>query len=576
MDPTPKPISQLPAHTGSPSGFQVPGVTNDETRRADLGQMINRATAPTIGNLSDLQTQAKNNLVAAINEAAANVSDLSAQVGDVEKLVNGQQPESIIAFANMVSGCRILNSNNGLLKRSSTQGNLYEYILAPNKRYLLNVEYGSTQALPYALSEDSVTTPSWSLETTIPVGKYALPEGEGVVGKTEETTYEILTGYGRFSYLIVFSHKSHREPILKECDYVDSISGRLDNVTSSSFDSSGIRKSSPLVQPDSFFAVDEYPNHSKSYGETAVCSFKFTTFDGVVIGKSMNAFNTDGKKGYSRWFEIDATSVKYFVNAVLDSTIPHGITSFFGFLTVSIVVNSDDISINLITGSGESFSHTIRKTLSDDIVGPWKLLNKSASNALTDCTFSVNNSQLKSKFWIFGASFESLGGITRWPYYLLREYGVSLDKLYFNGYPGRDSFKGFKELKRALAIARPQYIYWTMWGNDNGGDLGYFVGAVKCLCDRYGVTLIIISRPSSISSTELPQYEYKKASADYFASHGVRVVRAYDALSADRDDPNAIYPGFLDPNDNKHTSAIGALSLAKQVALDVPEILQYK
>lgn len=87
MDPTPKPISQLPAHTGSPSGFQVPGVTNDETRRADLGQMINRAVDPKIGNLSDLTTQSKSNLVAAVNEAAANVSNLSQEVSELDEKV---------------------------------------------------------------------------------------------------------------------------------------------------------------------------------------------------------------------------------------------------------------------------------------------------------------------------------------------------------------------------------------------------------------------------------------------------------------------------------------------------------
>lgn len=375
--------------------------------------------------------------------------------------------------------------------------------------------------------------------------------------------------------------ESDVQELLALKDRVDSLSSVASPYVVTSCGVGGIRKMASSLATD--LALDEYP-YTNKYGDRIV--FKGVISDvetfNVAIGKGK--FSANGFGDYQNaWIEIDKTNVYAvitpYVNGVATPTksdaIPHGlvIDQF-----ISIFLEYDDsnkmhIVVFSRTNSNQKghFETTIdyKTTFSKDGIEPrGRIKAVNIGSGVSNCILSCNNTHLRNSLWVFGASYENPQG---WTQYAM-SYGVK--NILVNAYSGRDSKTCWEDFARASRFGMPKYLYWTMWGNGSAADLDTYIGKVKDYCDANGVTLIIISRPNSKATDVQQTYEARKAVIDKYIAMGVRYVDAAFALSSDYDNPDGWYASFAN-SDGKHPTARGYESLAMQVMLDIPEIMQF-
>ena len=252
------------------------------------------------------------------------------------------------------------------------------------------------------------------------------------------------------------------------------------------------------------------------------------------------------------------------ISFIFINTIEHNLVIQY-FLYINLEITSEgDCYIRLNTLNG-SFVHQISWGL--NTTGIWQVL--SSGSTLNNCKVSIINKNFNSDFWIFGASYETLGSSARWPYHL-KDLGVEYSKILWNGYPGRDSASSYADFLKCVECAKPKYIYWTMWGNGSASSLESYITRLYNYCYNNDIKLIIIDRPNA---TEVDDYIKRKEVIAKFIDLGIKYVNASDALSKNKDDENGWYDGYLS-SDGKHPTILGARALAYQVVLDIPEITQ--
>lgn len=340
---------------------------------------------------------------------------------------------------------------------------------------------------------------------------------------------------------------------------------------------SGARKELASMSDGGYLVLTDYPYHN-TIGECLSFRAKVTSFSKLKVGRGNYSGSSSYDNGnftgtYCGWIEIDNTNVKVCrPNNVVTGTYAHGLT-----ISTWIAVNmyfDDEYVMHLAIRTLEGqFTQDISLYVNDntpywytDAVGAIKAV--SDGSVLTYCQLSATNQHLHSPLWIFGASYENYGG---WISYV-RKMGY---KNYLrNGYPGRNSEVCYADFLRALNYGCPKFLYWTMWGNGSAQDLDTYIGNVLSICETNGTTLIIIDRPNSTAQDTQETYAARKAVIEKYKALGVRFVDSANALSSNPSSPDGWYSGYL-AADGKHPTALGYKSLAMQVVIDIPEIMQY-
>lgn len=309
------------------------------------------------------------------------------------------------------------------------------------------------------------------------------------------------------------------------------------------------------------------------------------TFGELTIGHGYGKGNSWGEDSQwtASWIVIDSADIKVYEerNQATDSdrlvaTIPHGLT-ISGDIKVSIVKQTKDASainkaVLTVSSQGvESVNEILWWSCTGDIYSH-------TTSALTECRLSWGCSKLAGGTWIFGDSFISPIGQTKWPYYLIQNGFLNWA---LNAHGGERAKEAFMELENLLEIAFPKTIIWAEAMNNPdtaGGEVNeewmLYYKKVKEVCLKYNIELILATAPTSNAEEATEGHDGSKsiheAQNAFIRSCGVRYIDLASAVGANGS-------GDWNPTDLKnsfdvHPTAKGAKVLYMQAIADAPEL----
>ena len=309
------------------------------------------------------------------------------------------------------------------------------------------------------------------------------------------------------------------------------------------------------------------------------------TFGELTIGHGYGKGNAWGEDSQwtASWIVIDSADIKVYEerNQANDrdrlvATIPHGLT-ISGDIKVSIVKQTKDASainkaVLTVSSQGvESVNEILWWSCAGDIYAH-------TTSALTECRLSWSCSKLAGGTWIFGDSFISPIGQTKWPYYLIQNEFLNWA---LNAHGGERAKEAFMELENLLEIAFPKTIIWaeamnnpdTANGEVNEEWMLYYK-KVKEVCLKYNIELILATAPTSNAEEATEGHDGRKSMHEaqnaFIRSCGDRYIDLAAAVGADGS-------GNWNPTDLKnsfdvHPTAKGAKVLYMQAIADAPEL----
>ena len=309
------------------------------------------------------------------------------------------------------------------------------------------------------------------------------------------------------------------------------------------------------------------------------------TFGELTIGHGYGKGNAWGEDSQwtASWIVIDSADIKVYEerNQANDSnrlvaTIPHGLT-ISGDIKVTIVKQTKDVSainkaILTVSSQGvESVNEILWWSCTGDIYAY-------TTSALTECRLSWSCSKLAGGIWIFGDSFISPIGQTKWPYYLIQNGFLNWA---LNAHGGERAKEAFMELENLLEIAFPKTIIWAEAMNNpdtEGGEVNeewmLYYKKVKEICLKYNIELILATAPTSNAEEATEGHDGRKSMHEaqnaFIRSCGDRYIDLAAAVGADGS-------GNWNPTDLKnsfdvHPTAKGAKVLYMQAIADAPEL----
>lgn len=288
------------------------------------------------------------------------------------------------------------------------------------------------------------------------------------------------------------------------------------------------------------------------------CIIFDATFQGTsgtfCVGKGYNQYRGD-------WLEIGISQVKhqhYESGLTTVEKVNHGLYLSTFIKVIMYAGNSGTLCLVLLTKEGGIFKHLFKN---------WKF---EACNGVffrpVTCVFSkyklsAINTDFKCPIWIWGDSYV---GITdnRWPGQL-RNLGFL--NFLLDGLAGQGSDAAYDDLLRALSIATPKYLVWTLGMNDTDQVFKDNLLKVHKICLEKGITLIGATVPTTPTRD-------KTSHTSIVRNFGIRYIDFHKAVCMD--DSGTWYPGYL-YSDNVHPTELGAQVMATQVLTDFPELLQY-
>lgn len=288
------------------------------------------------------------------------------------------------------------------------------------------------------------------------------------------------------------------------------------------------------------------------------CIIFDATFQGTsgtfCVGKGYNQYRGD-------WLEISTSQVKhqhYESGLTTVETVNHGLYLSKFVKVIMYAGNSGTLCLVLLTKEGGIFKHLFKN---------WKFeaCNMVFFHPVT-CVFSkyklsAINTDFKCPIWIWGDSYV---GITdnRWPGQL-RNLGFL--NFLLDGLAGQGSDAAYDDLLRALSIATPKYLVWTLGMNDTDQVFKDNLLKVHKICLEKGITLIGATVPTTPTRD-------KTSHTSIVRNFGIQYIDFHKAVCMD--DSGTWYPGYL-YSDNVHPTELGAQVMATQVLTDFPELLQY-
>ena len=261
---------------------------------------------------------------------------------------------------------------------------------------------------------------------------------------------------------------------------------------------------------------------------------------------------------------IDAVNITtYYYNGTILKQAAHGLT-LSDFVSVNIMVkNNESASIHLATATGNyKLASTNWYGCNGDIYAKSNGLN------LADCRLSWTSADLLSDVWVFGDSYLNISDTTRFPYYIIHEFGY--DKWLACGYGGASAESELLAFEKLIALGTPKYAVWTLGMNnmDSGAiNSGYQTATEQfiTMCTENSIVPIICTIPSTGSRDNSYKNAWVKAS-------GCRYIDFADAVEKTS---GVWYDGMLSA-DGVHPAALGAVTLAHRFMRDFPEIATCK
>lgn len=351
-------------------------------------------------------------------------------------------------------------------------------------------------------------------------------------------------------------------------DLIDQSSG------GATFVEHGITKRADSLTDGQYISLTEYPQHNYA-GDRVSLGCKITTLDKIVVcfghGKAMGSASSEYT---SKWFEIDATNIKLYTQTYLSPSSPgsptlletktHGLT-ISQMLQLDILINDEyKAEVNMMSVTAVA-TKMVFEQFDSQKQGLIQVV--SDGSTLTDVTFSAANPKFGCKCWIFGASQEA-----RWIPIL---NAMGYHNYLANSMPGRSTVGMMTDCQRALAFGRPKYV--LVCCSNDGIDVDDTEERLNDFIDlgvQYGFEVLTIVRPNT-PNTITPQNpsgtNNNQAKRELVKSMGIRYVDWGKATSANSDDKNAGYAGFIG-GDGVHYTTLGATSVAFQTLEDFPEI----
>jgi hypothetical protein len=281
----------------------------------------------------------------------------------------------------------------------------------------------------------------------------------------------------------------------------------------------------------------------------AVFSGKFDAFTNIEFGHG-------GVGVYSAfWVKVDSTNVylnTYSTQQTTSDPIPHGL-SVEDYITCCLCSKGDNMTLTITTGGG-TFAHDLGK------ISACGTVFAKVGQEMSSVILSASCKDLDKPIWLIGDSYF---GITD-----QRVIGQLQNMGYTNylviGQPGINTSGAIADVRKALEFGTPKILVWYVGLNDMGNATTYdgTFKQIKSICESKGITLVLNKVPSILTSEQ-------SAVQDYIVNTGLRYIDSNAAVGASA---QGWYPGMLS-SDGAHPTAKGALALATQILVDVPEIL---
>lgn len=306
--------------------------------------------------------------------------------------------------------------------------------------------------------------------------------------------------------------------------------------------------------------ITGYPYYVKS-GDNVAFFGKFSSFGTLLLGKGYNT-------NYGTWLKIDSTNVtivRYVNGAETNVDVqPHGLI-FNTFIKVLVSSLNDGTIVFIVQTLGGYFRYVCTQTVWN---GMGALFVKPSGMSLSDCELSASNANYKKSVWCFGDSYLTWDS-SRWPYYL---YTWGFKNYMLDALSGASSSQIIADFEKSLVYGCPKFALWCLGMND-GSDTdennpsNAWLTSVQSfiqICEENGVTPILATIPT------VPTVN-NEGKTKWVRNSGYRFVDFYDAVGANVN--GTWYNGYLS-NDGVHPTQLGGQSLATQLLIDFPEIME--
>ena len=292
------------------------------------------------------------------------------------------------------------------------------------------------------------------------------------------------------------------------------------------------------------------------------CQNKTIMFRGNISSISDIVIGLGHNGAREIFYKIDSTKVTLYTSASGNPVVEveHGL-AISGYICVTINANDFNAKITMATMSGV-FTHETNSWFKNPAE---VFVETDSGSVLTDCELIFSPNDICTSIWLFGDSYMSYADnrVLFW----LKNLGAK--NFCINALPGEASDRAMTDLLYMLDYSTPSTIVWNMGMND--GDKNSAVNAnwetcfnlLKAICGEKGIELILYTVPS----VPTVDNEYKNA---VIRDSGYRYIDAASAVGASAS--GVWYDGMLS-SDGVHPNKTGAIAIAQEMILTVPELL---
>ena len=292
------------------------------------------------------------------------------------------------------------------------------------------------------------------------------------------------------------------------------------------------------------------------------CQNKTIMFRGNISSISDIVIGLGHNGAREIFYKIDSTKVMLYTSASGNPVVEveHGL-AISGYICVTINANDSNAKITVATMSGV-FTHGTNAWIKNPAE---VFVETDSGSVLTSCELIFTPNDIRKSIWLFGDSYMSYADNR--VLYWLKNLGAT--NFCINALPGEASDRAMTDLMYMLEYSTPSKIIWNMGMND--GDKNGAVNAnwetcfnlLKAICEEKGIELILYTVPS----VPTVDNEYKNA---VIRDSGYRYIDGASAVGASAS--GVWYDGMLS-SDGVHPSKTGAIAIAQEMILTVPELL---
>lgn len=522
--------------------------------------LAEKADADDVGDLSQLTTTAKDNLVSAINEM---IAETSADVVQLKAdLTNKTKAMTVLQSANCVNPDEL---TTGFVTNTGSESSSSSY----KHTGMIPVNTGETITAWRSVS-NSFNTAVSSVNmrficaydnnfNVIPndgsgsaVASYVVPDGVAYIIVSIEAAY--------FAYDVAI-YKQAITPT-KIFPYEQEFYGATPDFLPTNYKAKPGYFTLYQATYTTELLLPEI-NVTKQVNIAFSCRLG-NGFTSVKVGNGV----TDILPGatYDSFITVNSTKVIFTINN-REHEYDHNLT-ISNYINISIHVRSDTKADVIVESGGGVYSRTIgwygygRTLYKARIVG-----------SATECYFTVSLLDINADTYAFGDSYMAIiESPERWPHWLINAgFG---NNVLFNACPGENSEQAIRAFQNIFTVGKPKYLLWALGMND-GADTDnttpnatwkQYVDYVLMICERYGIVPILATIPT------VPTINHEGKNA-WVRSSGYRYIDFANAVGAQSN--GTWFTGMLS-QDGVHPTELGAHALWNRVQIDFPEIMILK